>query len=607
MTTRSGSINIDAVVKTIGFAAAVKAFDTLAVRAAKLSGMYKALTIDLTAATKATGGLITQSKLLEAANTAQALGVKLTSQEFAKLSKAATIMAQRLGTDAAGAINDLIRGLGRQSPLILDNLGIVVKSEKAYADYAKALGVTTKQLTASEKRLAFQQAAMKALNETVKGSAVSTDGLGNSWLRLKTAFTDTLDAFTRSINRSKALAAALNVLRRNLGLVADALGLNKKASQVAREDLGATNRELRLVQKRLVGVDPRKLAAARAGAAQAKPSLETGIIAGLGKGTGGGGLEVLVLREALLLKKRAQQTKNFNNIVAAENKRADAAENARQVKLERDRLAKRNRRKTKAKTGLKTFAPEVGARSLDEQIELDVKKTQLLRAQRDATLDLTAAEADRREKALFDIQRSNDIAKEEQRIRDDATAGVRRKEAATRKLLNVQKSIDQQMTQMAVGSLANFAAGLFATADAAIQSGQNFGKAMLQMLKATLLSIAQQATVQAIFETAKGFAAAAIFSPTAALHFTAAKVFGSVAAVAGAAGLGLSAASAGGGGASAASAGAGGGRSAAPRSTFGSKRERQKQVTVVEVFFGDSRDRGAQRFARLQTTARIAA
>jgi hypothetical protein len=163
------------------------------------------------------------------------------------------------------------------------------------------------------------------------------------------------------------------------------------------------------------------------------------------------------------------------------------------------------------------------------------------------------------------------------------------------------------MTAMAVGSLANFAGGLFAVADAAIQSGQGFGMAMLQMVKSTLLGIAQQSIVKAIFQTAEGFAALATpgLQGLAPLHFKAAAIYGTVGVAAGAAGLAISAGTApsGGGAGTAAS-----GRAPAPRSEFGTRsREREKSVTIVEVFFGDSRDRGAQRFARLQATGRVAA
>jgi len=99
-----------------------------------------------------------------------------------------------------------------------------------------------------------------------------------------------------------------------------------------------------------------------------------------------------------------------------------------------------------------------------------------------------------------------------------------------------------------VSSLANFAGGLWAAADAAIQGGDSMGLAVAKMVKATLLGVAQEATVKAIFYAAEGLAAAASFNyASAAKYFSAAGMMGAVAAGSGAVGLALSSATAGGG------------------------------------------------------------
>lgn len=136
----------------------------------------------------------------------------------------------------------------------------------------------------------------------------------------------------------------------------------------------------------------------------------------------------------------------------------------------------------------------------------------------------------------------------------------------------------------AVNGLAQMAGGMWAAADAAIQGGQSFDVAMVQMVKSTLLGVAQQSTVKAVFETAEAFAALARWDiPSATNHFTSAGIFAAVAAGTGSVGLGISAASSGGGGAAASSGGGySGGRgyspSAAPRDE---KQEPPKFKVVV--------------------------
>jgi len=89
------------------------------------------------------------------------------------------------------------------------------------------------------------------------------------------------------------------------------------------------------------------------------------------------------------------------------------------------------------------------------------------------------------------------------------------------------------------GALASFTAGIWAAADAAITGADGFGMAMAKMLKATLLSIAQESTVQVLVHLAK--AAANWWNGVGVVaELTAAGAWGVAAAAAGAAGLAVS-------------------------------------------------------------------
>jgi hypothetical protein len=169
--------------------------------------MQSALAFSIDGAKESTQGLVGEYELVEAANRGMALGVDLSAEKFADLSKAAVIVSQRMGTDVTQAIGDLMTGLGRQSPMILDNLGIIVKAESAYETYAKSLGKTKNELTATEKRIAFQTAALKELNRIAGEGSVKANDAAGAWQKLKVAYQDTTDATSRLIANSSTLAS----------------------------------------------------------------------------------------------------------------------------------------------------------------------------------------------------------------------------------------------------------------------------------------------------------------------------------------------------------------------------------------------------------------
>ena len=89
---------------------------------------------------KATDGTMKKVDLLTQANNAMILGVTKSSKEMAEMFDIAQRLGRALGRDTASSVESLITGIGRQSRLMLDNIGIIVKSEEAYEAYAEALG-----------------------------------------------------------------------------------------------------------------------------------------------------------------------------------------------------------------------------------------------------------------------------------------------------------------------------------------------------------------------------------------------------------------------------------------------------------------------------------
>ena len=140
----------------------------------------------------ATNGTMSQFDLFQQANNAMILGVTRNTDEMAEMFDMAQRLGRALGRDTASSVESLITGIGRQSRLMLDNIGIIVKADEAYGSYAKKLGTTADKLSDSEKKQAFLQATMASARAKVADLGDET--------------TTTTDAFDRFAASSTELA-----------------------------------------------------------------------------------------------------------------------------------------------------------------------------------------------------------------------------------------------------------------------------------------------------------------------------------------------------------------------------------------------------------------
>jgi hypothetical protein len=169
-----------------------RAFDTLSGGAEESSVAFEKLR-------EATDGTMSQFDLFQQANNAMILGVSK------------------------------ITGIGRQSRLMLDNIGIIVKADEAYESYARKLGTTSDKLSDADKKQAFLEATMESARAKV-------NTLGGETLSTQDAF----DKFTASAsNLGAKIGDFLNPLvaglANNFADVADAIsGANQQ--EATRED-----------------------------------------------------------------------------------------------------------------------------------------------------------------------------------------------------------------------------------------------------------------------------------------------------------------------------------------------------------------------------------
>jgi len=115
----------------------------------------------LTALRRFSAGTIADTDLIQSANRAMVLGVAQSTEEFGTLMQVARLRARDMGLTTTQAFNDIVTGIGRSSPLILDNLGIVIKQTEAQNKYAASLGKTAAELTENEKREALKFAVLE--------------------------------------------------------------------------------------------------------------------------------------------------------------------------------------------------------------------------------------------------------------------------------------------------------------------------------------------------------------------------------------------------------------------------------------------------------------
>lgn len=157
-------------------AAAAGAIGDLAERGMAAQGVMNNLPFAIDSARTATRGLISDFELAKSANTLVSFGVVKTSDDFAKLAQAAQNLGIKLGQSAQSTMESLSAALGRNSKLMLDNLGIILSIPQAEERYAKSLNKTVKELTDNEKAEAFRKEAMKEIFKAAQDVTVATDG-----------------------------------------------------------------------------------------------------------------------------------------------------------------------------------------------------------------------------------------------------------------------------------------------------------------------------------------------------------------------------------------------------------------------------------------------
>jgi len=147
----------------------------------------------LSAMKTASNGMMSQKDIMLAYNNAAGL----VNEQFAnKLPESMGLFAKvaaATSQDLNKVTADYVTGIGRQSKMILDNLGITVDLEAANAAYAASIGKTVGALTDEEKKLALNAQAMTLLEKKYAGMSDASAMAGSSSQRFSAAMQDLKD------------------------------------------------------------------------------------------------------------------------------------------------------------------------------------------------------------------------------------------------------------------------------------------------------------------------------------------------------------------------------------------------------------------------------
>ncbi|HUW08895.1 MAG TPA: hypothetical protein VM537_04155 [Anaerolineae bacterium] len=162
-----------------------ESFDRLGVSLDELRGKSLGTVDDMT---------LMSSALTLAAGAGEALQGHLmaAAPQLLEIAKAANAVNPSLG-NTAFMYESIAKGIKRSSPLILDNLGIVVKIGEANEAYAAQLGKTVAELSAEEKQIALLNGTIAAGNRLIEQAGGSAAAYGDAWAAVRAEIKNTTD------------------------------------------------------------------------------------------------------------------------------------------------------------------------------------------------------------------------------------------------------------------------------------------------------------------------------------------------------------------------------------------------------------------------------
>jgi hypothetical protein len=167
----------------------------------------------------ASQGTISDVDLMLAANRAMLLGVSTNADELGRITAVAIERGRAMGLSASEAIDRVYTGIGRLSPKILDDLGIITNATDRYSEYAKAHNMSADAIDDYTKREIIKNAILEdSKNLLDENGAISRD-TASSYERLSASWSNFLN--TTKSSAAGAFPGMNDLLSSNLSQMAD--------------------------------------------------------------------------------------------------------------------------------------------------------------------------------------------------------------------------------------------------------------------------------------------------------------------------------------------------------------------------------------------------
>lgn len=182
----------------------------------------------LTELRQAANGTVADFDLIRQTNVALAGAVGQFGEEFGrklpKLLEIARAQAKATGQSVDFLFQSIVTGIKRGSPLLIDNIGLVLKVGEANEAYAESVGKTVEQLTAEEKQIAILNATLEAGQTVLDIYGQQQETNAEKLARAQATITNTLDGLAIAVQ--PAFGTVLDIVNRVLsGFQQLAIGL----------------------------------------------------------------------------------------------------------------------------------------------------------------------------------------------------------------------------------------------------------------------------------------------------------------------------------------------------------------------------------------------
>ena len=177
-------------VAVVGMAAAMGklAFDAMPIEGIKkaFEGLTKGSTETIKSLRKGSLGMVKDAKLMENYNKAAQLVSKTFADQLPDAMQYLAKVSAATGTDMGYMMDSITTGVGRMSPMILDNLGIQVSLAEANEAWALKMGVATSEMSKQEQQAALMDQVMVKLKENTADMPEVTENAATKWAQLTT-------------------------------------------------------------------------------------------------------------------------------------------------------------------------------------------------------------------------------------------------------------------------------------------------------------------------------------------------------------------------------------------------------------------------------------